>query len=271
MAFHPDHFYVTLPSNSSEPYYGRQEAGNYQTRLAIPLRVDPEDYEVGLVGVTLPRTLFNVPALDLLYTYLAREGAHYTIHIPAGHYKSIPHLLRTIKKKTKDVIDIEAGPDHAFSYSKVTGRVTCTVAEGFRVSFTDTLAILLGFGNAKKIMLGGTTDTVISPDLSYFKGSEIEGEFEANVNRLTETLMVYSDIVTPQYVGDHLVPLLRHITHLNTGEGDLTEESFIHVHYVALQRANIDSITIFYADATGKSPTFTSGSSIAKLHFRRKA
>lgn len=267
-----EHFYVTLPSNSSEAYFGRQQAGHYHTRLAVPIRVDPQDYEVGLAEVLLPRALFNVAATTIDYTFVERPEANFKVHIPTGHYKSVPHLIHTMNDERNNTIDTRDSvlAENDFTYSDVTGRVTCTVATGFQVTFPDNLSIVLGFGNAKKTRLGGAAETHVTPDMTHLKGNVAVGEFEANVNRLKEVLMVYSDIVAPQYVGGQLVPLLRHVTCLNAGSGDVTEERFTHVHYVALQRACLDTITIFYADATGNPPTFTAGTSMVKLHFRPK-
>lgn len=265
MTFHPTHFYVTLPSNSSERYYGRQTPGHYYTRLATPLHVDPEDYEVGLAEISMPNTRYNVPAFHLTYTVMTTNPPReLRLSMKEGHYKSVKHLISRLNRTIRKTIHISAElPQNKFEYDDVTGRVTCYAAAGFQVEFEDTLGILLGFGNSKITKLAYE---------DQHKENSLTGEFEANINRLNETLMIYSDIISPQIVGDHLVPLLRHIAHVpeRRGDSDIVQERFTHVHYVALQRAVIESIEIYYADSTGKEPTFQSGASVAKLHFRRK-
>ena len=56
----PDHFYVSLPSNSSLQYYGRQDASNYITKLATPINIDPSQWDMGLAEFCYPITWNNV-------------------------------------------------------------------------------------------------------------------------------------------------------------------------------------------------------------------
>lgn len=268
MTFHPDHFYVTLPSNSSEEYYGRQTPGHYYTRLATPLHVDPEEYEVGLAEISMPNTRYNVPEFHVTYTDMTGAPPRaYRISMKAGHYKSIRHLITRLNRSIGKTMHISAElPQNKFAHNRVSGRVTCYAASGFQVEFEDSLGILLGFGNSK------TTKLAYERTGDIYKERSVTGMFEANVNRLSETLMIYSDIISPQFVGDHLVPMLRHLPHVpeRRGDSDVVQARFMHVHYVGLQRAVIESIEIYYADSTGNEPTFQSGASVVKLHFRRK-
>ena len=49
-----DNFYVTLPSDSSGYYYPANTIANFTTKLATPLELEPNKWEVGLIGTSYP-------------------------------------------------------------------------------------------------------------------------------------------------------------------------------------------------------------------------
>ena len=273
---HPDQFYVTLPSNSSEQYYGRQDPASFHTKLSTPLYVDPTEYEVGLAEVVFPLTWENIPACELRVRFAEHgDWDDVTIPIKGGRYRSIPHLLQHVNKKLDRVIDIqeELKQDMRFTYDKVTGRCTCHVAPGLVMILPEVLSIPLGFGNSKRVEIGGFARRFISPDLTQLKGPTATSLYGGNISRLSEALMIYTDLIESQRVGDHEVSLLRHVAQPSrrfSDHSDIAEERFTNIHYVGLQRAHVDTIHIHIADATGNKPTFRTGITIVKLHFRRK-
>lgn len=267
------HFYLTLPSNSSQRYYGRQTPGHYRTRLAVPLHLDPSEYEVGVTDVSLPATTYNVPTFTVTRNALSEEG--FTFHVERGHYKSVEHFITILNRASVEAVDLseELARENTFLYDRESGRVTCTVGEGYQVTFDDVLGVVLGFGDSKTFRLGGAAETLYTQEMTHFKGNSVTARAEANVNRLQESLTLYTDIVVPQRVGEHTQPLLRHLADMTGGEEeetDVVRDCFEHVHYVPLQRGRIESIDIYYADVTGREPTYPSGSSSCKLHIRRK-
>lgn len=279
MASQQRQFYVTLPSTSSELYYGRQSPGRYRTRLAVPLTLDPQRYEVGVTDILLPATVHNVPECHVTRSSLWIKSGDvmphsYSFSLPRGHYKSVSHLVEALNRAS--VEGKPQSPDVAranrFAYDGTTGRVTCYVGEDLLVTFDEALGLLLGFGHSKVFKVGGESVTVETEELTHFKGRRATGKTEANVNRLTESLSVYSDIVASQRVGTHVAPLLRHIgnAHERGEDSGVVEECFDNVQYVPLQRGNIESIDIYYADSTGREPSYERGSSMIKLHFRQK-
>ena len=77
-----DHFYVTLPSDSSEHYFPQNTIANFKTKLATPIELEPHRWEVGLVEISYPKGYkkqaeYNVLKLD------SRE-----IKFPVRHYIS---------------------------------------------------------------------------------------------------------------------------------------------------------------------------------------
>jgi len=49
-----DNFYLTLPSDSSGYYYPANTIANFTTKLATPLELQPNKWEVGLVEISYP-------------------------------------------------------------------------------------------------------------------------------------------------------------------------------------------------------------------------
>jgi len=50
-----EHFYVTLPSDSSGYYFPNNTIANFTTKLATPVQLRPDQWEVGLVEISYPR------------------------------------------------------------------------------------------------------------------------------------------------------------------------------------------------------------------------
>lgn len=63
---------MSLPSNSSQAFYGKQHPSRYHTRLETAINVDPRDYEVGLASITYPKSWHNV------------EDSSFSIVCPSG-------------------------------------------------------------------------------------------------------------------------------------------------------------------------------------------
>ena len=55
-----DHFYITLPSNSSHQYYGMQPMSNYKTKLAKDINLNVSEREVGLAEFIYPNSWNNI-------------------------------------------------------------------------------------------------------------------------------------------------------------------------------------------------------------------
>ena len=85
-----DHFYVTLPSDSSAYYFPTNTIPNFRTKLATTVELQPDTWEVGLVEISYPkgykkRFLLNAIRLD------SEE-----ITFPVKQYKSLSDLLTNI-------------------------------------------------------------------------------------------------------------------------------------------------------------------------------
>ena len=61
-----DEFYLTLPSNSSKKYYGKQETAHYFTKLHGSVTLDPAEWMVGLAEITYPKSYDSIPACNFV-------------------------------------------------------------------------------------------------------------------------------------------------------------------------------------------------------------
>jgi len=50
-----DHFYVTLPSDSSAYYFPANKIDDFRTKLATPLELEHDKREVGLLEISHPK------------------------------------------------------------------------------------------------------------------------------------------------------------------------------------------------------------------------
>jgi hypothetical protein len=66
------HFYVTLPSDSSEKYYPDNAVARFVTRLRETVRLDGE-YEITLAEIIHPHNWFNIDDKDGITGSLQRD------------------------------------------------------------------------------------------------------------------------------------------------------------------------------------------------------
>ena len=50
-----DQFYVTLPSDNSANFFRNNTIAGFRTKLATPIELEPDKWEVGLVEMSYPR------------------------------------------------------------------------------------------------------------------------------------------------------------------------------------------------------------------------
>ena len=82
-----EHFYVTLPSDISGYYFPNNTIANFTTKLATPIQLRPDQWEVGLVEISYPRGCKK----HLLHNTL-RLGSE-EISFPVKHYEFVRDLL----------------------------------------------------------------------------------------------------------------------------------------------------------------------------------
>ncbi len=294
-----DHFYVTLPSNSSEAFYGRQSPSKYITKLATPISLDPELWEVGLAELTYPATWPNIPTSKF---NIVRQvgGVRESVQgsMAEARFVSSKHYVRELDRAVQRALGHDE--DHKgtitvrYDDTADTARVKLQPTEDQVMVLPAEIAGPLGFGDhrtafrSERLPIPESTDrigrigraarptvkTILGPyekpKKVFYTGQVSDAPYRVNVNRALPSLYIYCDLVQHQRVGDASVPLLRHVAHRNKVEDELVVVPFSNVHYAGLARGTFETIEVHIADHTGGQVPFRYGHVIVKLHFRRK-
>ena len=268
-----EHFYVTLPSNSSETFYGKQPMSSYKTRLAKPLNLDVSEWEVGLAEIIYPRTWPNI--LDGKFFVRLLENDAWTwveTSIPSVMYESPTQLVDTLNDEVKRVLGKSQHDKIYFTFHPLLGKFTAFVEQGYYVRFPKALTAALGLGDDDSILKQsiheeafGVTET---PTRLVYNSDKIIAPYCMDLNRGLHTFFIYCDVVEYQLVGDASVPLIRTIP-ANGKNGEVVVNSFNNIHYVGLGRSTFQEIHIHITDETGKKVPFERGRVVVKLHFRK--
>lgn len=244
-------FYVTLPSDSSMNYFPENKISHFITRLPVPIELKGE-WEVGLVEFTYPHTWYNVNNTNNLIGFDLNDGKELGRRIPPGFYETVPEILKAIWIK-----------DHEnkiyFDFHPITKRVHVRVKNGAKVILENGIAQMLGFESKIEIssMNEGNIETVV------------ESPYVADPCAHYRFLLLYTDIVEAQIVGDVLAPLLR-VVNITGKDGEVITAQYDRPHYLPVSRKNIETIEIVIRSHTGELTPFERGRSYVKLHFRQK-
>ena len=269
-----DHFYVTLPSNSSEDYYGKQPMSSFKTRLAKPIELDVDDWEVGLAEIIYPHSWHNV-ADGKFRIKLLNEGEWVwkDVEIPSALYETPQQLVQTMN----DEVKIELGQDQRdnihFVYNHLLRKLTACISPGYMARFPKELSSTLGLGDQETTLKQARNEQEFGMERRdnrlIINDKKIIDPFCLDLNRGLHTFFIYCDIVQYQLVGDANVPLIRTIP-VSGKNGDVMVNSFDNVHYSGLGRSTFQDIQVHITDDTGLRVPFEQGRVIVKLHFRRK-
>jgi hypothetical protein len=81
-----DNFYVTLPSDSSGSYFPRNKLANFKTKLATPIELESDKWEVGVVEISYSKGYWK----RMIHNTLRLESVE--IKFPVKHYESLYDL-----------------------------------------------------------------------------------------------------------------------------------------------------------------------------------
>ena len=238
-------FYMTLPSNSSTDVYPNNNASEFQTKL--PQTYHLNDYEVGLAEIQLPSAQAAIKE-PMYFAYQHHdEDAYRTYKLPSGFYEGpqdvVDHLNYLMENKL--------GRNRTkFIYDKRIQRTKLHVAKKEKIALGD----IGPFLQLPPDAIVGEHDHVSLGDM--------------NVERHTQTLYVYCDLVTNRQVGDVSVPLLRTVPTLKTSEG-LIYQFFEKPHYIPLSRSTFESVEVNIKTGKGEKPHFVGDiDTVVTLHLR---
>ena len=241
-------FYVTLPSDSSMNYFPENKISHYITHLPTPIEL-LGSWEVALTQIIYPHTWYNVNEHNNLFGYDIGNGKMVGRRIPPGYYNSTSEIVNAMKVEDQK-------PNIFFDFNDNTKKVRISVREKARVCLEDGLAQLLGFEPLEVVSFDSNLETTM------------ESPFSADPCVHYQILMVYTDIIEPQIVGNVLAPLLR-IVNVTGRDGEMVSAQYDRPHYLPVSRI-INSLEIVIRTHTGALTPFERGRSYVKLHFRQK-
>lgn len=242
-------FYVTLPSDSSMKYFPENKISHYITRLPTPIELTGE-WEVALSEFFYPHTWHNITYKNNTLSAKLKNGKMRTIVLDPGYYETIPDILTALTlEEDKDAI--------LFKYNPHIKRVRIIVEKGVTLYLEDGLAQVLGFDPGH---------ISCEPGQDKWKYDSL---YRIDLNAQFKVMMLYTDIVEPQIVGDVSAPLLR-IVNVTGQDGETVCQQFDRPHYLPVNRKIIDTIEIVIRTHTGELMPFEVGRSYVKLHFRQK-
>jgi len=271
------HFYLTLPSNSSEKYYDNTLT-RFTTKLTKPIQLQG-DWEVGLEELIFPKTWFNLPKSNIPNLKFRCSSNLKPVPVPkpqvntlavnvkGGHYDTAEELCEQANKQiSKDLTDgqhswsvynIPESQYPKFFYRPISKRVVLTLTSpNIDVHISEPLATMMGFSSKDMPLMPRDEGNVIKSN----KTVDLSGGIHA--------LFVYCDVVACVPVGDSHVPLLR-IVEVGGNYGETLHRLYSKPRYVPVQKKDFDSIEIDIRDDLGQNIPFEHGKLIATLHFRQ--
>ena len=273
-----DHFYITLPSDSSVHMHGEQGPSNYITELAKNLQLKSDNWEAGLAELTYTKTWPNVTGCKATVLH-QRRGLHTkraVIDIPIQQMSHGVELTDKLQQMINDALGTEGQKQNiTVRFDNETKKAAFTFESGFGLELNKALANILGFGDQTRVTIGNfivVCTSEVSQDgiHSLFSCESVWSVQAINLNANFPNLFVYTDIIEHQLVGDSYSPLLRTVSVTDDDVSHNVTVTFHDIHYCNVQRSNINNIHIRLCDHYGTDISFRSGRVIAKLHFRRR-
>jgi hypothetical protein len=279
-----NHFYVTLPSNSSKSVYGKQPPGNYVTALKKSLVLNSEEWEVGLAELVYTRSWRNVNGAkysiykvrkdNIIPEFSAQHDSLLklaTCAFPEMHYASAEHMVSVWNEcaygKTEGAVQL--------LFAKGSGRVTVRLKKDYLLVLNTVASMVLGFGEHESTVIGITDTVNLSHitrrhDVLQLHGQYVTSPLPVRLDRMISSLYVYTDVVEPQLVGDAFVPLLRVVGDPGGEGGETITRTYDRIHYGKISRSTFDQVRVHITDDQGKTVAFEGGRVTVKLHFRKK-
>jgi hypothetical protein len=248
-----NHFYITLPSDSSSNVYPDNTVAHFTTKLSERIHLDG-DYEVGLSELIYPYSWINFNAKDV-YVFFYRNGYMRTqieFTFTSGHFRNERELLKHVNECM-----VNSSIEITLKMNEVSRKMSLLLVnkdETYRVAFymSDKFAEIFGFEGM----------------LAYEMGEHIS-ETSCDIHAGLRLMYIYSDIASYSAVGDTRTPLLR-VCNTSGLHGETTRVSFNQPHYMPVARHDIETIEININNELGMPMPFLFGKSVVTLHFRPK-
>ncbi|GFT37574.1 uncharacterized protein TNCV_546091 [Trichonephila clavipes] len=212
-------FYVTLPSDSSMHFFPENKISHFKTQLPSPVCLKGE-WEVGLSEIIYPHSWLNVNETNNYFLYKAGDGnISSTVKrtIDVGCYETMLDIISAVQ------LVLPKNPNRfTIIYNKATKRVKINAVQGSSLHL-ENLGELLGF-KRNAIIIGN-----------------MKSEFVADAWSNFSVFYVYSDLISPQIVGDTQAPLLR-IVRTKGKDGETISQYYDRPQYLPLVRHSFQTI-----------------------------
>ena len=259
-----EQFYVTLPSNASMDIYYDNTLSNFTTKLFQPLYFN-YPYEVALVEIIYPVNFFlgkfTLVKLDSKHNTQSKgqpvieKKISFDVNLNDISYNLLEYVNENLKKLAEKInlnVSIRIVYDN--------GSYNLIIPEGYFMIIIGEVADFFGF----------KANVPISNVQGEYRHASAWNEKSGWKEMKSNTLFVYTDIITHQYVGDSYKQLLRTVP--ISGKKTFDAITFSDPHYVSVSKNQIETIQISIKDDTNELVKFKSGIQkvIIKLHFRPK-
>lgn len=280
-------FYLTLSSDSSLRDYPDNRTSTFTVSLPKTISLQGE-WEMALSEFHYPHTIQNVTKDNNKFIYQYKKMTHndsafrifnVSVEIPIGHYRTVDDVIKVLNYAIEHHKDVRGVAKDMFSISSITGKVECNTA--VRDAFVKHVDTRQG---------GNSSDIMISPHRLYLEGTlaimmgfnpyennllvENLGEHLPNAKLgISSKIMLYCDIIEPQYIGHRQAQVLKTMTTLDpsVNYGDVCEKHFPTLQYVDVMATCFDSIHLDIRTTDGRLVPFGFGSSSALVHLRPKS
>ncbi len=254
-----DHFYLTLPLDSSAAYYPNNTIARYVTKLPERIHLGG-DYEVGLSEIVYPHSWYNVDNKDKRYwigafSFATNKFPFPTMYVKSGFYQNGDAFASSLTHQaTRALADI---PDIAvkFTFVKHADRIRMQIQNSLDTAVILSSELLEFLGFRRKLIAQRDMDRT--------------GSVAFDVNRGLNLMYVYCDIAADSTIGDIRVPLLR-VCNVSGERDRVVHVTYVRPHYVPVGRRDFDTVEIAINNELGEPMSFEFGESVVTLHFRRR-
>ena len=244
-----DQVRISLPSESSKDLFPENNPSEYTVRLPHWIQLKGE-WEIGLHSIAY--TQWNIiHHLDGTISYTYSDNKTGTGGKTRKHYSSVDEYVSSINESLE-----ESHVNNEIEFTiDLNGKVTVSLATGYKVRLRREQAIVLGFMNFED-----SAETYDVEDTDT-------GSYKANLYRETN-ILVYCNIVQPQIVGDRLIPLVAIVPYQKTTETYETFYAVENIHYIPVQTKSFQNIKVHLRSSTEEPIPFEHGRAAITLHLR---
>ena len=269
----PNSFYITLLSNvESSP---ANTLANFYTILAKQITLEG-DWRVGLTEISYTNSIYNVTDDQPIFLFNDKMKKfngpkNKPMMLKKGCYETEDNLCSELNRILQK-FPVEQKP--RIKYNKFTHKVLIrdglnkeaeTLYCHFPVSLRNMLGLALRTPLLTPISFRGDTQTeiqVLKPVRSE------QGILEVDLKEGVRSLLVYSDIIDPVYVGNTRAQILRVVERPSESKfGEQVVVKYNVPYYLPLVTNDFSTIRVNIKDDSGRDVPFEFGRVILTLHF----